>query len=460
MHKTHLSFFIIAVALGACQKDFLEITPASQANAENFYKTPDDMLAAVNATYSVLQDGNQYGGAFMTVIETRSDNVEDNDPAAGGGRRYRLDRFQETATNDILQDVWGSIYQGVFRANTVLNRIESVKMDESLRNRYSAEVRFIRALSYFNLVRLWGNVPLILEAESPEEVRETAIRNPVSEVYTAIEADLQFAASHLPAAYEGSDLGRVTAGAANTLLGKMYLTLGQYPQAVNILQPLVGAYQLQDSVGSVFTANNELNREIIFAVRFRKDQPGEDHGSWYGITIVPNLTPGLLNAYSPQDRRLPLLEFQQISPSSAVSVPRKFYDEPYASDRFGNDFPVLRYADVLLMLAEALNETGYTPDGDALRYLNQVRTRAGLPPYTAAELPGQESFRQAVWAERRLELALENHRWFDLLRTNRAQEAMAVAGISLEPYQTVYPVPQWEIDVFNDPESFPQNTGY
>ena len=156
------------------------------------------------------------------MIETRSDNIEDNDPAAGGGRRFRIDRFQETPTNDILQDVWGSVYVGIFRANTVLNRIAPVDMDEALKNRYRAEARFIRALSYFNLVRLWGPVPLILEAESPTEVRETAVRTPVADVYAAIEADLQFGVANLPDAYTGNDRGRVTSGAARTLLGKVY----------------------------------------------------------------------------------------------------------------------------------------------------------------------------------------------------------------------------------------------
>ena len=448
------------LALASCGDDFLELTPKSQANAENFYRNEADLLAAVNGTYDALQSGDQYGGAFITVIETRSDNVEDNDPAAGGGRRFRIDQFQETSTNDVLEEVWGSLYAGVFRANTVLNRVEPIETDEALKNRYRAEVRFIRALSYLNLTRLWGEVPLILEAESPGEVRETAVRNPVDEVYTAVEADLQFAMGNLSEEYDGADQGRVTSGAARTLLGKLYLTQQRWDEAETTLRPVLGTYQLLDDVADVFAVNNALNAEIIFAVRYRKDLVGEDHGPWYGVTNIPNITPSLLNAYAPEDERAALLEFVPISEASATQVPRKFLDEPFSDNRMGNDFPVLRYADVLLMLAEALNEQNYSADGEALELLNQVRTRAGVTPLSAMDLPDQASFREAVLNERRLELALENHRWFDLVRTGRAREAMQAVNLSIQPFQLVYPIPQREIDVFNDPTTFAQNEGY
>ncbi len=455
-----LLILISIIGLSACGDDFLDLAPESQANAENFYRNADDLLAAVNGTYDALQSSNQYGGGFITVIETRSDNIEDNDPAAGGGRRFRIDRFQETPTNDILQDVWGSVYVGIFRANTVLNRIAPVDMDEALKNRYRAEARFVRALSYFNLVRLWGPVPLILEAESPTEVRETAVRTPVADIYAAIEADLQFGIANLPDTYAGNDRGRVTSGAARTLLGKVYLTQQRYAEAEATLRLVLGRYQLLPQVARVFAVDNALNDEMIFVVRYRKDLVGEEHGTWYGITNIPNVAPGLLAAYAPEDERVALLEFVAISPTSATKVPRKFLDEPFSNNQMGNDFPVLRYADVLLMLAEALNAQRYVADGEAFDLLNQVRTRAGVAALSAAELPDQASFRVALLNERRLELALENHRWFDLVRTGQAPEAMQAINQPIQPFQLVYPIPQREIDVFNDPASFAQNEGY
>ena len=131
-------------------------------------------------------------------------------------------------------------------------------------------------------------------------------------------------------------------------------------------------------------------------VRYRKDLVGEEHGTWYGITNIPNVAPGLLAAYAPEDERAALLEFVAISPSSATKVPRKFLDEPFSNNQMGNDFPVLRYADVLLMLAEALNAQGYVADGEAFDLLNQVRTRARVAALSATELPDQASFREAL----------------------------------------------------------------
>ena len=141
-------------------------------------------------------------------------------------------------------------------------------------------------------------------------------------------------------------------------------------------------------------------------------------------------------------------------------VPRKYYDELSSTSDVGNDFPVLRYADVLLLYAEAVNQVGYQADGEAFTVLNRVRTRAGVPVYTGAQLPTKDDFQTAIIKERRLELALESDRWFDLIRTGTAVEAIKATGITMPAYRVVYPIPQSEIDVYNSKTTFPQNTGY
>lgn len=459
---------LVFIGLTACQKNFLDLKPLSQPNVDNFYQTANDFGNAVNGAYDVLQSASQYGGDFNTLIEARSDNVLDNDPSSNAGLRYNLDRFIEPTTNTILRDTWGSLYTGINRTNLILDKIDgaglpAVTIDAPLKARYKGEAQFIRALSYFNLVRLWGKVPLVLTAGTTTDAR-SYVRNEVAEVYAAIEKDLTDAGANLPVSYTGADVGRATAGAAKGLLGKVYVTQKKFTQAVPLLRDVITAntYRLLPNIADVFAVANKNNAEIVFAVKFKKGVGGalsEGHALWYGTNIGDNIEPSLRAAYPVGDKRLPLT-VQIPVPSNVNVVPRKFYDEFSATNDVGNDFPVLRYADVLLLYAEALNEVGYQPTGDALLSLNQVRTRAGAPVYTAAQLATQAAFRDAVINERRLELALENDRWFDLVRTGRAVDALKATGITVPASRTVYPIPQAEIDTYNNPTTFAQNPGY
>ncbi|MGF7214386.1 hypothetical protein GGR92_000526 [Spirosoma lacussanchae] len=460
-HQTAMATLIV-LGLAACRSDFLDLKPQSQPNVDNFYQTANDFNNAVNGAYDALQSPNQYGGDFNTIVEARSDNVLDNDPSSNAGLRYNIDRFIEPTTNTVLRDTWGSLYTGINRTNLILDKIDAVNIDANLKARYRGEAQFIRALSYFNLVRLWGRVPLVLTAGTTADSR-SYVRNEVTEVYAAIEKDLTDAVANLPAGYTGADVGRATSGAARALLGKVLVTEKKYSQAIPVLREVVtsGPYRLLANVADVFTVNNKNNAEIVFAIKFRKGVGGvsEGHALWFGTNIGDNIEKSLRSAYPAGDKRLPLT-VQVPVPSNVNVVPRKFYDEVSATNDVGNDFPVLRFADVLLLYAEALNEVGYQPDGDAFRSLNQVRSRAGIEPYTPAQLASQAAFRDAVINERRLELALESDRWFDLIRTGRAVEAIKVTGITVPANRLIYPIPQAEIDVYNNPATFPQNPGY
>ncbi|MFD2570656.1 RagB/SusD family nutrient uptake outer membrane protein [Spirosoma soli] len=461
MKKIVLSFVFVA-SLTACQRDFLDLKPLAQPSVDNFYKTASDFGTAVNGTYDAIQSGSQYGGDFNTLIETRSDNVLDNDPSSNAGLRYNIDRFTEPTTNSIVQNTWGSLYTGINRTNLILDKIDGVTMDAALKNRYKGEAQFIRALSYFNLVRLWGRVPLVLKAAGSTAETRSYVRNEVTEVYAAIEKDLTDAIANLPASYTGADIGRATSGAARGLLGKVYVTEKKYDLAVATLRDLATGttYRLLPNVADVFSVTNKNNAELLFAVKYRKGgTQGEGHSQWYGTSIGDNIEASLRAAYPAGDKRQPLT-LQVPVPSGLNVVPRKYYDELSSTNDVGNDFPVLRFADVLLLYAEALNEVGYQADGEAFRVLNLVRSRAGVAPYTAAQLATKEAFRAAVINERRLELALENDRWFDLLRTGTAVDALKATNITMPAYRVLYAIPKSEIDTYNNPTGFPQNQGY
>jgi hypothetical protein len=455
-----------ALLLSSCSKSFLDLTPKSEITTGSFYKTSADAITAVNGCYTANQSTNLYGGGFQVLMEERGDNVLDLDISAGSGTNYKLAHFIEDPGNSLLYNSWVSLYNGVFLCNTLLDNIGPIPMDSTLKNRVRGEALFLRALHYFNLVRLWGPVPLVTHVVTSAQALQLK-RDSVSAIYQQIEADLTFAVANLPASYTGADVGRVTTGAASGLLGKVYLYEHKYAQSAAALQAVInsGVFSLQSNIATVFTA--KYNSEILFAVRYASGITGQDHAFWFGDNNnLPTIESSIVRAYAAGDLRKTLTD--AIKPAGlSFTCPRKYVDAPDASNNSGVDFPTLRYADVLLMEAEALNEQAYGTT--AFSFLNQVRQRAGLAALTAADLPDQASFRQEVYLERRLELPFECDRWFDLVRTGNAIAAIAadagkevVTGtpIVIDAHQFVYPIPASELNIINNPTNFPQNPGY
>ena len=438
----------------SCSDDFVNLSPKDSLNSVDFYKTKDDFNAGVIAAYAKLQS---QVSIYFELVEWRSDNLDLAAPTAGTQDRFNINKFQETPDNGIIQSSWENFYNGIFRTNVIIEQIGNANFDETLKKQYEAEARFLRALTYFNVVRIWGDAPIVLKTITVKESLQLG-RSPVQEVYAVIEADLQFAAENLPSAQV---LGRATSGAAKALLGKVYLTQKRYPEAVAVLNEVVGQYSLQPAIATVFDVTKKSNTEIIFSIRFNKEIVGEGHGSWFSVsdrTISP-LTTKLVNSYSTTDNRKAMID---LVTTGNQFVPGKFFDtESTATRNFGNDYILLRYADVLLMLSEALNEQSFQSSGQAFDYLNQVRKRAGLENYTAISLPNQASFRTAILQERFLEFPLEGHRWFDLIRTNTAaREIKSGIGKDIQGYQLLYPVPQSEVEKINNLKIFYQNDGY
>jgi len=461
-----------SILLFACE-DQLFVEPTSDLTLNNFFQNENDVELAVVGAYDALQSPGQYGNNFKFFMEVRSDNTYVEDLSRSGGQRGEFDIFTLQPANTFVNATWESCYEGIQRCNIILNRIDEVEMDENLRNTRKGEVSFIRALTYFNMVRIWGEVPLVTtETNDPFEAFEHE-RQGVEQIYSQIEVDLNQAVSLLPLSNE---TGRITLGAAQTLLGKVYLTRGRFEEAVNILGNIVdgGNYQLLDNYMDVFGMANENNAETIFEIQFQSGGLGE--GSEIaeahapinaselvgpGVnTVGDNLpTPELFELYEADDTRKEAIG--QLGDGRLYS--RKYIDSVAATLDAGVNVIVLRYADVLLMYAEALNEIGQK--GEALTHLNAVHVRAGLPAYEVSDLDSQSAMRAAIALERRLELSLENHRWFDLVRTDRAIEVLNThdypngnISFTVTEEKLLFPVPQTQIDASSG--NLIQNPGF
>lgn len=446
----------LVLALGSCKK-FLTLAPPSSATDASFYKTTQDITNALNGCYAALQDKTQYQDHFVTMMEARSDNVSDNNAAGNAGLNYNIDRFLAGSNNTVFLEAWQSIYNTIYRCNETLAHLDVVT-DATLKRQYEGELRFLRALEYFNAVRFWGDVPLVLTPVSTDGAYQLA-RNKQADVYASIEQDLSVASSFLPLTFSGADIGRATKGAAQTLLAKVYLTEQKYNAVTTVLDSVIhsGVYQLLPHITDVFSTANKMNQEVVFAVRFNKSIAGQGHAI-PAYFDDPILDPALLSAYPVDDSRRDLLT---TTASGSHKPVKKYFDVlDSATNTVGNDFLLLRYADVYLMAAEALNEQGYDAAGDAMNYLDSVRSRAMAPLFTAAELPDQASFRSAVLQERRLEFPLEWQRWFDLTRTNTATQALKALNLNIQSWQYLYPVPLTEVNIINNARTFPQNPNY
>lgn len=461
-YKYLLGLASIIVLSVSCTDNFFDLEPGSSVPTDKIYKTAEDFNVAVIGCYSKLQTQVTY---FTECCEYRSDNLYLSAPTAGTQDRYDIDQFSDKPSNGILQDAWANFNNGVYRCNLVLDKIDNAQFDETLKKQYKAEALFIRALTYFNMYRLWGGVPMTDKVVTVSEALGIG-RSSDQQVYDFLTGDLKqiIDGGMLPQSYTGNDVGRVTLGAAKALLGKVYLTFHKWEEARNILSQLIGAYSLLGNPGDVFDVNNKMNNEIIFAVRFNKDVEGEGHGYWYSIinlTDDTNQTKTLQECYEPDDKRKLLIEYVKVE--SKVCVMNKFKDVKSATyNTVGNDQIIFRYADVLLMYAEALNEIEYSNSqtSDALNALNAVHTRSCSSPILISELPDKASFRKAILLERQREFPYEGHRWFDLIRMGGAQEAMKAEGHEIQDYQFLYPIPKTELERVNNERLLWQNPGY
>lgn len=446
----------------SCGDSFFDLEPASSVTIDKVYKTASDYNVAVIGCYAKLQSQVNF---YTECCEYRSDNLSLGAPTAGTQDRYDIDHFTEKPSNGILSSYWANFNNNVYRCNLLLDQIDGANFAENLKKQYKGEAMFIRALNYFNMYRIWGGVPATKHVVSAAEALKVA-RYSDEQMFDLIAGDLKEIVdnNYLPETYSSADMGRATSGAAKALLGKVYLTFHKWTEAKDILSQLIGKYQLVSPIAQVFNVDNKNNNEIIFAVHFNKEIEGEGHSYWYNLTNASddtNQTSSLLNTFPTGDARKDLITYVQVEKS--VRLMNKFYDTKSPTFKtVGNDQILLRYADVLLMYAEALNEIQYdASEGSlALKYLNAVRQRAGISNLTAKQLPTQEKFRKGILVERQREFPYEGQRWFDLVRMGFAKSVMAENGVEIKDYQLLFPIPQQEIEKVGDKSILWQNPGY
>lgn len=497
---------LIIFLLSGCE-DFLSVNPETSVTPENFFESQSDFEQAVIGAYAPLQlmydTRNVFGtGGDWMLSEMRSDNTHFtfNPDQRGAVTSENISTFLVESSNGIVADKYNNNFQIISRTNDIISRIDDVDFDQSVKDNLKGQALFLRAFAYFDLVTNFGGVPLHLEPATSLE--ETSLpRASESEVFQQVITDATAAAGLLPSRSNQS-VGKATSGAAYTLIADVHLWLEQWAEAEAALRNVTD-YSLLPNYADIFDPANEGNSEMIFEVEYAAGTSATIH-SVFPYHFLPRLadpsvitgvtpaqlneggwntpTPDLIAAFEDGDERLDasIGRFTGNSPITGFEYNEVPYIKKYQHDHntFGQtsqNWPVYRYAEVLLMLAEAINEQGSNLT-EAQGYLNQVRNRAGLEDYTAA---GQEDLRNAIIRERRVELAFENKRWADLVRTSNAVSVMnefgervkanpgtyyyatgnapTAASFNVTEDKLIYPIPFREINLNPD---LTQNPGY
>jgi len=439
------------MALG-CNSDNLDLAPISAIGDNGFYTNAEEVEGGVIAIYDGLQ---QVPLREFALTEMRSDNTKTK---SSEGDWAQFESFDVEPTNQTIGQYWAANYNVIFRANRVLENLEVVTTPEQSAQ-FEGEAKFARALSHFNLVLAYGGVP-ILDKVIIQTDSDYFDRDGVDAVLTAIENDLTEAVTLLPASM---DYGRATSAAAEALLAKVKLTKGDHSGAEGILTKLIGSgtHSLLEEYSDVFYS--EMNEEVIFAIPYLDDDANEAQDFSFEMTIggvvsgLNFITDDFAAAFNPDDTERQAVLFNALSPVETG----KWLTQSSDARLCGNDWIVMRYADVLLMHAEAVMAGGAsTNDTGAIASYNAVRARVGLP--TLAEDGSEELTKQMLLDERRFELAFENHRFYDLVRFGVAEEVLGAfassTGETFEPTDLLLPIPQNEINVSQD--LLVQNPGY
>lgn len=493
---------LLLMGLGACKKSFIELTPVDSYTANNYYKTEAQFQSAIVAAYAPLRDVllNDY-----FTSEMHSDNTiyqQYADQGTAYVQRRNISDFTNTSTNAYANATWQHSYTGISRANIVIESLLGAKISDSVRKTVDGQAKFLRALNYFRLVRLYGALPLFLKPIGNADDAFIA-RTGVDSVYAQIVADAKDAINELAVPTKFPQTGIATKGAATMLLADVYATQKKWSDAEALLNTLPAmGYDLFANYGDAFLPANKNGKESLFEVQFLGGTSTGTTPNAMTLHFIPRSkntslltgvaadntgtggwnTPSgdLIAAYETGDKRLDasigiiegtydgsfyftysaaksILGYAPASGKKGIPYIKKYVHSPMpATTGSSDDFPIYRYSEALLLLAEALNEQGRT--GDALTPLNKVRTRAGLASVSATD---QASLRDIIWHERRVELAFENHRWEDLLRSGKALDVINAFGVKIRAELTylpsdshvvtahnlLFPIPQDNIDL-------------
>lgn len=448
----------LLLSLASCSDSFFEQYPSNNVTEGNFYKTDEDFNQGVYACYDKMKTQMAF---YLNELAYRSDECYLESMAVSTQDRYDIDRFQEKSNNGIMKNIWNAWYNGIYRCNDVLGHMAGKTLVNG--DKYRGEALFLRSWWYFSLYRVFGGVPVTTTVVSPADAKNIA-RCSDEDMYNRLTEDLTEAIALLPEK-RSKEVARVTKIAAQALLAKVYLTFGKYPEAQKVLEDAMTdtGYGLMATTAQVFDISNKMNKEIIFALYYNKTND-HGHGYWYStntnvLADVRNPTPEFKAIYSAEDNRLNLINTYTKITNSLYAMTKWMdtYDAQF-TQQVGNDFPLLRYADVVLMYAEALGQQGNI--SGALTYLNKTRKRAGLAELTEAEVADKKAFIQELADERGREFALEGQRWFDLVRLDLAVDFFKARGYSVDSHNLLFPIPQDQIEIVNDKSILWQNPGF
>ncbi|HZG23569.1 MAG TPA: RagB/SusD family nutrient uptake outer membrane protein [Chitinophagaceae bacterium] len=506
--------------LGSCKKEFIDLKPPSNLNSATFYKTEADMNQAVLSAYGNLR--SVYNSPYIRVGEIRSDNTTFSWLSGNPANENGIDVFASPLLpeNGHSTSAWNDSYNVILRSNIVLGRIEAIAFkNEQLKKQYIGEARFVRALMYFWLNRIFGGYSrsgellgvLKVDKEITPEEAYAINRSTLQEIYDMIVEDLKYAEENLPAKYNATDAGRLTRWGAKGLLAKVYITMAGYPLNKGASHYALGIQKAEEvinnsgaalvpSYADLFDVSKKNSVESLFEIQYKKGSPNGATGNPWNNDFAPRFsdkevvlvgdkggvnapTGDMSAAYTPGDPRkfVSMRDFWINAKNGAVQnerYVRKYYDVSTSLSDNGNNWIELRLADIYLLCAEALVRTG----GDknkALVYVNRIRQRARetkgdpaiprpadlLRDYTLADFPSDNALLLAIEKERRVELAFENHRWFDLVRTGRAKDVM-IAEQAADGYAPFvwsddflsYPIPLTVMQ--SNPGKITQNKGY
>ncbi|MFY0601393.1 MAG: RagB/SusD family nutrient uptake outer membrane protein [Cyclobacteriaceae bacterium] len=480
--KHHNKIILLAsmILIIGCKEDFLENPPLTTTTDEIYPSSASEALLVTNGAYNTFRNWWISGGYPLANIMS-----DDQTKGSEDGSNPDLQQFEDfsySASHQYIAAWYQTIYQGIRRAHVVIEKVPEIDMDEDLRSRYVAEAKFIRAYMYFTLVSIFDEVPLVTTL-NPDRIVPKSTANDIYD--QLIIPDLLACIDLLPekSEYAASEAGRATRGAAKSLLARVYLFRGDFVNAEKYSLEVIlsGEYQLDPDFANVFTVEGQHGIGSIFeigALQAGFGDGGNQYGNTQGVRGNPNWGWGFgrptwdfLNSFEAEDPRMDasviflgeVLGGTEIVGDANTSdttynendqiieiecYNQKVYVEGSEStqENFGHNRKILRYADVLLMAAEALNENDKITESRT--YLNLVRERARggnttiLPDITTDD---KVELRQAIWDERRSELAFESLRYFDLKRTNRMMEVLGPLGFT--PKYTHCPIPQQEIDL-------------
>jgi len=477
---------ILLLLFVSCNK--LDENPDSLITVSQFYKTQSDAISAVSAVYSTLNtdaagDFPMYGRNLNLMTGNGSDDQifspsnTNTDVRALGTATY-------VPANDRIRKNWQQLYFGISKANVAIDNIPTINFDTTLRSRLIRESKFIRALLYFNIVRFWGDAPLILHDPTSIDIsKQKVTRAPKDSIYAQIIADLTDA-TLLPATYSGANTGRATSGAAHALLAKVYVTRREWAKALTELNTVINGgygYDLFSNYLDAFQQATKNGKEHIFSVQFGTNLGAKNSTqtlssgdfSSFNTAVYPGDVPAdstLYQLFAVNDTRRNVTFFTSLYNAATgkyvTFTPArfaKFIDysiSPLTNQaQSGINFPVIRYADILLLDAEVLNEINGAPTADAYAAINRVRSRAGIADLTTGL--NQADFRDSVFLERRKEFIQEGMRWFDLARRGGTYLYDALkkfpdkTGAAVK--DTLFPIPQAERDINSE---LTQNPGW